>query len=110
MSEAPALPQELFDLIIDHLFDDVESLRACALVSSNFLPSSRAHIFSHLKVGPIDHEHSIDELREILARSPYLVTRVQSFHLYDHIMRRHSSLSKTCYNVSNLFLYKDTHG
>ncbi|KAJ7929068.1 hypothetical protein B0H13DRAFT_2310933 [Mycena leptocephala] len=73
MSEAPALPQELFDLIIDHLFDDVESLRACALVSSNFLPSSRAHIFSHLKVGPIDHEHSIDELREILARSPTLL-------------------------------------
>ncbi|KAJ6543954.1 hypothetical protein B0H19DRAFT_292100 [Mycena capillaripes] len=90
MSAAPTLPQELFDYIIDHLFDDVESLRACALVSSNLFSSSRTHIFSHVKVGPVDPEHHIDELREILARSPYLVTYVHSLHLYDYIMRRHS--------------------
>ncbi|KAJ7179643.1 hypothetical protein C8R46DRAFT_646264 [Mycena filopes] len=85
----PALPQELFDHIIDFLFDDLESLRACALVSSNFLRSSRIHVFSHLRLA-VDQDHPISELRDTLAKSPYLASRVRAVHLYDHIMRRHS--------------------
>ncbi|KAJ7701198.1 hypothetical protein B0H17DRAFT_1046190 [Mycena rosella] len=90
MDQGPVLPQELFDLVIDHLLDDLESLRVCAVVSSSFLHSSRMHLFSHLKVGPFDQEHCIDELHEILTKSPVLAARVQSLHLWDHIMRRQS--------------------
>ncbi|KAJ7265951.1 hypothetical protein B0H12DRAFT_1100275 [Mycena haematopus] len=89
-----ALPQELFDYIIDQLFDDLKTLRSCALVSTNFHLSSRPHILSHLRVGPLDPEHSIDELNQILASSPYLTNRVHSLHLWDNIMRRHSWLEE----------------
>ncbi|KAJ7151348.1 hypothetical protein C8R43DRAFT_951160 [Mycena crocata] len=99
--ELPELePEELFDLVIDHLFDDLDSLRACALVTSSFLPSSRSHIFSHLRVGPVDQEHSVDELHEILAKFPYLAARVESLHLWDHIMRRHSWIEEYAASVA----------
>ncbi|KAJ7136654.1 hypothetical protein C8R44DRAFT_360856 [Mycena epipterygia] len=90
MQAGPVLPQELFDLVIDHLFDDLESLRACAVVSSSFLHSSRPHIFANLRIGPQDREHSIDELHAIFAKFPFLAARVQSVHIWDNIMRRHS--------------------
>ncbi|KAF8211690.1 hypothetical protein K438DRAFT_1928976 [Mycena galopus ATCC 62051] len=90
MTQLLSLPQELFDHIIDQLFDDLETLRSCALVSSNFLLSSRPHIFSHLRVGHLDQEHTVGGLQDIFARLPHLNTRVQSLHLWDHIMRRHS--------------------
>ncbi|KAJ7047892.1 hypothetical protein C8F04DRAFT_1060444 [Mycena alexandri] len=89
MTQEPALPQELFDYIIDFLFDDLESLCACALVSSHFLPSSRIHVFSHLRLA-IEPERPISELHNILVRFPHLASRVQSIHIWDHIMRRHS--------------------
>ncbi|KAJ7785346.1 hypothetical protein DFH07DRAFT_948428 [Mycena maculata] len=90
MKEGPALPQELSDLIVDHLFDDLETLRSCALVSSSFLPWSRAHIFSHLRIGPIDPEQSIRELHELLRKLPSLANRVESLHLWDNTMRPRS--------------------
>ncbi|KAJ6463253.1 hypothetical protein C8R47DRAFT_82857 [Mycena vitilis] len=98
MSDGVALPQELIDHIIDHLFDDVQSLRACSLVSSSFFPSSRTNIFSHLRVGPLDHP--IDELRDILGKSPYLIPRVHSLHLFDHILRRHSWIEEWSESVA----------
>ncbi|KAK7061277.1 D-ser-dehydrat domain-containing protein [Favolaschia claudopus] len=85
-----ALPQELFDHIIAQLADDLDSLRTCALVSSSFLHTARGHLFSNIKVGPLDLEHSIEDLSEILTRFPYLTGRVRSLHLWDHIMRRYS--------------------
>ncbi|KAJ6516445.1 hypothetical protein C8R45DRAFT_1087509 [Mycena sanguinolenta] len=90
MTDLLSLPQELFDHVIDQLFDDMPTLRSCALVSRNFHLSSRHHTLTHLRLGPIDEEHSIDELEGILAKSPHLITRVHSVHLWDHIMRRHS--------------------
>ncbi|CCM01083.1 uncharacterized protein FIBRA_03131 [Fibroporia radiculosa] len=45
------LPQEVYDLVIDHLWDDKVSLAACSLTCRAWLPSSRTHIFRdiHLK-------------------------------------------------------------
>ncbi|KAJ6624177.1 hypothetical protein B0H10DRAFT_2186753 [Mycena sp. CBHHK59/15] len=86
----PALPQELFDLIIDHLFDDVNSLSACSLVSASFLSSSRVRLFSHIKIGPQNPRTSIDALNTLFAQHPALAGRVHSLHLCDDIMRRHS--------------------
>jgi hypothetical protein len=39
------LPNELIDRIIDHLYDDLTTLRCCTLVAKSFLPSSRLHLF-----------------------------------------------------------------
>lgn len=40
--------QELYDIIIDHLATDNDSLRACSLVCRAFLPRSRSHLFRTL--------------------------------------------------------------
>ncbi|KAJ7705680.1 hypothetical protein B0H16DRAFT_1826523 [Mycena metata] len=89
MNQEPALPQELFDYIIDFLFDDLDSLCACALVSSQFLLSSRIHVFSHLRFA-IEPDRPISELHDVLVKFPHLASRVQSIHIWDHIKRRHS--------------------
>ena len=39
------LPQEICDLIIDHLYDDKSSLRCCSLVSRGWVYRSQAHLF-----------------------------------------------------------------
>lgn len=49
-SRLPNLPAELQDAIIDHLHDDKPSLANCSLVCSNWLHSSRLHLFEKLAV------------------------------------------------------------
>ncbi|KAF8869067.1 hypothetical protein BD779DRAFT_797413 [Infundibulicybe gibba] len=66
---ACVFPVELTDLIIDHLNDDKESLQACSLVCSSWLPRTRHHLFSCFKfrnvpLSPFD-----------LFRSPYCTIR-----------------------------------
>lgn len=41
----PKVPQELLDQVIDHLWNDVKSLAACALTCHAFLSSARTHLF-----------------------------------------------------------------
>ncbi|TFK83499.1 hypothetical protein K466DRAFT_498372, partial [Polyporus arcularius HHB13444] len=41
-----ALPGEVADHIIDFLHDDIESLKACALVARSWTPSAHFHAFS----------------------------------------------------------------
>jgi len=48
--QAPRLPPELFDAIIDHLHDDRHTLGTCALVCRGWLPASRMHNFRELNI------------------------------------------------------------
>ncbi|KAF7333421.1 APH domain-containing protein [Mycena venus] len=50
------------DIIIDHLHDDVSTLRQCSLVCKEWLPAARFHIFSvvHLSL------YSIDQMLEVV--------------------------------------------
>jgi len=52
----PHLPQELIDLIIDHLaFDsDFLTLQSCSLAASSWLPRSRGHLFNAVSLEPDD--------------------------------------------------------
>ena len=45
------LPQEICDLIIDHLHEDKPSLHCCSLVSRGWVHRSRTHIFYFLVLG-----------------------------------------------------------
>lgn len=47
---SPEFPQEITDQVIDHLWDDTSSLKACALSCQAWLPSSRTHIFREIVV------------------------------------------------------------
>ncbi|SJL02861.1 uncharacterized protein ARMOST_06201 [Armillaria ostoyae] len=44
-SPQPIIPQELIDIIIDYLYNDTRSLRACALVSSSWSGRSQQNLF-----------------------------------------------------------------
>ncbi|KAJ7257246.1 hypothetical protein B0H12DRAFT_1111638 [Mycena haematopus] len=77
----PVFPQELFDAVIDHLADDLETLRSCALVSPSFYARASGHIFSRLQVGPLDRNHSIYEFYKLLEGSPSLAASAKSLHI-----------------------------
>lgn len=51
----PNLPSELTDYIIDHLYDDAQTLRQCSLVCRAWLPSSSLHLFRSLSWPPCYH-------------------------------------------------------
>jgi hypothetical protein len=63
----PVLSPELFDIIIDYLHGEKHALAACALVCSQFLPTSRYHLFGNLFV----FAHRADAFVELL-RSPHV--------------------------------------
>lgn len=44
------IPLELVDIIIDHLFEDKPSLASCSLVSREWRPSTRYHLFESICV------------------------------------------------------------
>jgi hypothetical protein len=44
------IPQEIIDQVIDHLYNDRETLRTCALVCRSWVPSSRYHLFGNVDI------------------------------------------------------------
>ncbi|KAJ6454186.1 hypothetical protein C8R45DRAFT_1038316 [Mycena sanguinolenta] len=77
MKEDPVFPQELLDIIVNHC--DLETRRSCALVSSTFYES--AHLFSHIRIGPLDKDHSLNRFQQLLENSPTFAVRVASLHI-----------------------------
>ncbi|THU77144.1 hypothetical protein K435DRAFT_703039, partial [Dendrothele bispora CBS 962.96] len=75
------LPQELVDSIIDHLFDDPVSLKTCALVSKSWLPSTRHHIFHHIRLDPSQNPNPTKSLCRLLKTTPEIRPCVQHLHL-----------------------------
>ncbi|KZT07930.1 uncharacterized protein LAESUDRAFT_724407 [Laetiporus sulphureus 93-53] len=43
---SPCLPTEICDYILDHLWDDHETLKVCSRVTREWLPTTRKHLFS----------------------------------------------------------------
>ncbi|KAJ7359683.1 hypothetical protein DFH08DRAFT_952787 [Mycena albidolilacea] len=70
------LPQELFDAIIDEIHDK-ETLKACALLSSAFLPPSQRNLFRKVQLGG----HSRD-ISAPLAEFPHLVSYIRDLTIY----------------------------
>jgi hypothetical protein len=49
-SKQTSIPQEIIDQFIDHLYNDWEALKTCALVCRAWVPSSRYHLFGHVNI------------------------------------------------------------
>jgi hypothetical protein len=64
MSSSLAAVPELVDRIVDHLHDDEETLRACALVARTWLPTSRFHLLHHIHIASAAAFHSLLALLE----------------------------------------------
>ena len=46
------LSQEIFDLIIDFLYDEPDALKACCLVCKSWVHRTRKHLFAHVEFTP----------------------------------------------------------
>lgn len=78
----PRLPQELTDIVIDHLHCDKESLRACALVSHGWLWSARYHLLFTTVVNTSDKKFGLDPFLSSLSSSPLqLGNHVKCLHI-----------------------------
>ncbi|KDR68437.1 hypothetical protein GALMADRAFT_146394 [Galerina marginata CBS 339.88] len=56
-------PVEVVEVVIDHLYNDTEALRACSLVARAWLPTSRYHLIPSVRV----HLNNYEELLRLLA-------------------------------------------
>jgi hypothetical protein len=45
----PSLPQEILDLIADHLHNEPTTLKACCVVSKSWIPRTRKHLFASVE-------------------------------------------------------------
>ncbi|KAJ7832088.1 hypothetical protein B0H14DRAFT_1179142 [Mycena olivaceomarginata] len=71
------LPQELFDTIIDEIHDK-ETLKACALVATSFLPPSQRNLFRKIRLGG----HRSRDASASLAEFPHLVSYIRDLTIY----------------------------
>ena len=67
MSPSTLLPPELCDQAIDHLWDDLDALRACSLACKDWLPSSRYHLFRSVR---LRHSDDVARFRALVDSSP----------------------------------------
>ncbi|KAJ6453575.1 hypothetical protein C8R45DRAFT_1192814 [Mycena sanguinolenta] len=74
----PDLPQKLVDNIIDHLHDDICSLKFCSLAGRMFLASARTHRFGKMTIS--DHISS-GKLLAFLASSPHIAPFVNGLRI-----------------------------
>ncbi|RDX43122.1 hypothetical protein OH76DRAFT_1241295 [Lentinus brumalis] len=61
-STVRGLPGELVDQIINFLYDDMNSLKACALVTKSWTPSSHYHLFSTVLCYPDTPGRTVEEV------------------------------------------------
>ena len=98
------LPQELVDLVIDHLYDDTRTVRSCTLVCKSFLPSSSKSLFERLTWPPcttfstldgcvcLSDRFTLDSLLQTLTTSHRISANIRSLRLTS---RTHSGTSRT---------------
>ncbi|KAI0707953.1 hypothetical protein C8Q76DRAFT_656727 [Earliella scabrosa] len=74
----PPLPPELCDQTIDHLWDDLNALRACSLACKDWLPSSRFHLFRNVR---LRHADDVTRFKALLSSSPTIAHCVRKLSL-----------------------------
>jgi len=103
---SPALPQEILDLIIDHLHDERVTLKTCCVVSKSCVPRTRKHLFAHVEFhhlnspiglwkkvfpdpsnSPAHHTHSlhVDERLTNFVKYVGVVDWIRAFHNVEHL-------------------------
>ncbi|KAI0076775.1 hypothetical protein K474DRAFT_1191003 [Panus rudis PR-1116 ss-1] len=74
MTRLTALPPELVDEAIDHLWNDIRSLQSCSLVCKAWLPSSRLRLFRTIRLRKAD---DCAKLSSIVESSPIIARCVR---------------------------------
>ncbi|KAK0451346.1 uncharacterized protein EV420DRAFT_713204 [Desarmillaria tabescens] len=90
-----SLPPEVLDQIIDYNYDDIPTLRSCALACRLFLPSCRVHLFSEvvlvhndiINLGPQGYDihgrlYSCENFLQLLEEAPWVAALVKVLELH----------------------------
>jgi hypothetical protein len=96
-----ALPQELIDIIIDHLHDDTTTLIACSTTCYSLLPTCSLHLFRHVTLGrrtQLAPSQFLPHFLAVLDESPRICSHVQKFTLTMplHHRRRLQRRNESC--------------
>ncbi|KAH8101375.1 hypothetical protein BXZ70DRAFT_88828 [Cristinia sonorae] len=75
------MPLELVDIIIDYLYDDIESLSACSLVARDWRPSTRYHLFRDLRISGDNIFSGYDSFLHFLDKSPAICPFIRTLCL-----------------------------
>ena len=106
----PRLPLEVVEKIIDIVgakkpkedysneFEDLPSLKACALVCHSFLALCRKHLFAHLILRP--SSRTSDDLNDFLSNSPHLAVYIRKL---DYHFNENEFLPKRLPWMSSMF-------
>ncbi|KAI0924174.1 hypothetical protein AcW2_005127 [Taiwanofungus camphoratus] len=58
----PNLPPEICDYILDYLWDDPRTLRACSLTCRAWLPTTRLHLFHSMHLSEPEQRRRVETL------------------------------------------------
>ncbi|KAJ7766383.1 hypothetical protein DFH07DRAFT_955434 [Mycena maculata] len=79
------IPQELIDLIVDHLRGDISTLKSCCLAARAFAHSAQAHVFSKIAILPPSLHGAgpspCQKLYKLLTSSPDLAPLVNELYI-----------------------------
>ena len=78
------IPSDIVHDVLDYLRDDVNTLKACAIVSQSFLPLSRKHLFFAIH---IDHFHLSRRLYDLLRQKPEIAEYIRELYFDDIVGR-----------------------
>lgn len=88
-----SLPQELIDTIVDFLHNDTPTLIACSLVASNWLPSTRFHLFGTVCVRGVHEKNGLNVFLKFFRKaSPVLSFAIRHLSIAS-FQARHGSAS-----------------
>jgi hypothetical protein len=76
----PSLPQEILDLVVDHLCDERMTLNTCCSVSKSWVPRTRRHLFFRIEFSPLSPIESWMKAFPDPSNSPSRCVRVLSLH------------------------------
>ena len=71
----PHLPADIYDLIVDHLYDTQDVLRNCCLVSKSWVPRTRKYLFSTIVFSTVESLQSWKETFPDPSTSPATYTK-----------------------------------
>ena len=93
-----SLPQEILDIIVDHLQNEPITLRACCLVSNSWVSRTRRHLFARIKFDSVGSVKSWLEAFPDTSNSPAHYTR--ALQLFDYQAVK-DAISDTCFWIQS---------
>ena len=109
------VPQDVVDVVIDHLHADMKTLKTCSLVCNGWVPSSSWHLFSafswppctsrfgSLATCPKTPTGELRELVRILSSSNRLCTYIRRLRLGTHKCRDQETRASRTFSAQDFF-------